>query len=819
MRRPRIRLITIYLALCLVTVSAMGAALGLGIGHTVNIMRTENYTEFDTALPTKVYDIKGRLITEFYAEEQRIPVPLRDLPPHLIEAFLTREDQSFFRHHGFSIRSLTRALVGQIIGRNLGGGSTITQQLAGNLYADRRIISLSRKLKELWWALQIERRFTKEEILEMYLNRMIMGPAVYGVEAASRYFFGHPAKDCTPAEAAILAIQLSSPSRYNPFRNPMLAQARSREILDQMVQRRVITKEAADTSFEDYWSSFDYTRVATSAFYHRMDKAPWFSEYVRRQLDDMFYGSVDIYSDGLSVYTTLDLDHQAAADLYMKRGIETANAAFRAASSQRLTVAEKTFIPIVELLGLAFDLKPIYAPQARAESSSLDFYTRKINPSLEAMALLLNVQPLKMLAGQGNAKLKTELEKSTVEGALITIDNETGYITAMVGGSSFSQANQLIRATQARVMPGSTFKPLYYSAAIDSRKITEGTMIIDEPTTFYNEDGTPYNPQNFKGEWKGPVLVWQALASSMNVPSVKVLQTIGFDAAIQRAAALLGITDPLEIRKTFPRYYPLALGVIGVTPLQMAKAFAVFANGGTAVEPLAIRYVEDRKGNVIAEPEKDMLKALSRRQRRVISPQNSAIMIDMLRRVVSAGTLAGATQSGALFRQTGPDGKTYTIPVAGKTGTTQNWADAWTVGFSPYYTTAIWLGFDRAGNSLGVSQTGATVAAPIWSNYMRDIHLGLPMKQFPRPEGGVVSVTVCAKSGQLPTALCNEGTVNLLYLEGTQPTEPCTYHAPAMEEQTSSEDTASTGGTVQSPLSSGGDQNPPASRFVPGQDR
>ncbi|MDH7483351.1 MAG: transglycosylase domain-containing protein, partial [Spirochaetales bacterium] len=247
MRRPRIRLIHIYLAFCLVTVSAMGAALGLGVGHTVNIMRTENYTEFDTALPTKVYDIKGRLITEFYAEEQRIPVPLRDLPPHLIEAFLTREDQSFFSHHGFSIRSLTRALVGQIIGRNLGGGSTITQQLAGNLYADRRIISLSRKLKELWWALQIERRFTKEEILEMYLNRMIMGPAVYGVEAASRYFFGHPAKDCTPAEAAILAIQLSSPSRYNPFRNPMLAQARSREILDQMVQRRVITKEAADT--------------------------------------------------------------------------------------------------------------------------------------------------------------------------------------------------------------------------------------------------------------------------------------------------------------------------------------------------------------------------------------------------------------------------------------------------------------------------------------------------------------------------------------------------------------------------------------------
>jgi len=771
----------VFIVFMLVLAAVLGAGLGLALSGTVNTIRTENFTEFDTALPSKIYDINGRLITEFFAEEQRIPVSIKDLPNHLLEAFLTREDRNFYSHRGFNMRSIIRAALGQILGKNLGGGSTITQQLAGTLYADRRVVSIQRKLKELWWAFQLERRFTKEEIFEMYLNRMIMGPAVYGVEAASRYFFGHPAKDCTPEESAILAIQLSSPSRYNPFRNPMLARDRSKEILDQMVSRHMISRADADESFEAYWASFDYSRVAVSAFYNREDKAPWFSEYVRRQLEDLFYGSIDIYSDGMSVYTTLDLDKQAAADLYMKRGIETANASFKSTMSQRLGVADTTYVPIVELLGLAFDLPMLYAPQSRSETNSQDYFLNTINPVLDAASLLLNISSLKPYVGAASAKIKTELEKSTVEGALVTIDNSTGYILALVGGSDYNQANQLIRATQAKLMPGSTFKPLYYSAGIDSKKITEGTYIIDEPTTFYNEDGTPYSPQNFRGEWAGSVLAWQALANSMNVPSVKVLQTIGFDAAISRAAALLDITDPIEIRKTFPRYYPLALGVIGVTPLQMARAFSVFANGGKAVTPIAIRYVEDRYGNIIAEPEKETLQAL-RQKPQVISPQNAAIMIDMLKRVVSSGTLAGATQSGSIFKQTGSDGKSYVIPIVGKTGTTQNWADAWTLGSSPYYTTAIWRGFDRPGNSLGVSQTGATVAAPVWANYMRDIHVGLPYKNFPKPASGLVSVSVCAKSGMLPTEYCSDGTITLTYLDGTQPTQFCTLHGPSLPE-------------------------------------
>ncbi len=778
----------LFVWLSLGFVILLGAGFGAALGGTVNTIRNENFTEFKSALPTKLYDIKGRLITEFFSEEKRNPVSISELPPHLIGAFLTREDKSFYSHRGFTLRSIARAAFGKLIGKNLGGGSTISQQLAGDLYDDRKDISLRRKLVELWWSLQIERRFSKPEILEMYLNRTIMGAGgLYGVDAASQYFFGHPAKECTPAESAIIAIQLSGPTLYNPFKNPQNAQARSKVLLEQMVENKVLSRAEAEASFNLYWDNFDYTRIASSAYYSREDKAPWFSEYVRRQLEeDLLYGSADLYSDGLSVYTTLDLDQQEIADAYMKRGIERANASYKRASSQRLSKADDTYTPIVELLGLSFNLHPLFVSDSKSEAKSYDYYTSRINPTLDAVSLLFGMPDLKLLANSGTARIKTDLEKTIVEGSLVTIDNTTGYITALIGGSNYSTANQLIRATQSNVMPGSTFKPLYYSAAIDSKKITEGSLIYDTPTIFYNEDGTPYIPLNFRGEWKGNVLAWNALAHSMNVPSVKVLETVGFDAAIQRAAALLGITDPKDIQNTFPRLYPLGLGIIGVSPLRMTRAYSVFANGGKAVEPIAIRYIEDRNGNLILEPEKEMRDRLREKSGalQVVSPQNAAIMTDMLKRVVWSGTLASATNSGNSMKQKDEKGDTYTIPLAGKTGTTVNWADAWTVGFSPYYTTAIWFGFDRPGSSLGVEQTGATIAAPIWADFMRDIHKGLGYKNFPSPQTGLSSVTVCAVSGLLPTRYCDEGTVNLLYLDGTQPIKSCDIHKDETENTT-----------------------------------
>jgi penicillin-binding protein 1A len=267
----------------------------------------------------------------------------------------------------------------------------------------------------------------------------------------------------------------------------------------------------------------------------------------------------------------------------------------------------------------------------------------------------------------------------------------------------------------------------------------------------------------------------------MNVPSLRVLDGIGFDAAINRAAALLDITDPDEIRRTFPRVYPLGLGIISASPLKMARAFAVFANQGRAVTPIAIRSVEDRNGRVILDPEREL--RLQQRQLgeeiQVISPQNAFVMTSMLKKTVEIGTLANPSGWGSKFTLTGEDGKRFRMPMAGKTGTPQNWSDAWTVGFSAYYTTAIWFGFDKPGNSLGVNLTGSTLAGPVWADYMREIHQGLAYKDFIRPASGVIDVTVCAKSGLLKTSACNEGDVTLPFLEGTQPSQYCNVHGNA----------------------------------------
>jgi len=766
-------------ALTIVLAVTIGVGLGLSLAETTNIKNQENFVEFAPALPTKILDINGTLITEFSADEKRELVSLSELPRHLIHAVLAREDPDFYNHRGFSIRAIARAAVGQITRKNLGGGSTITQQVAGTLYTDRRERTYKRKIKELWWAFQIERRYTKNEILEIYLNYMYMGPGTYGVEAASKYFFGHSAKEVTLAEAALLAVLLSSPTRFNPLDNPNVAMERQRYALDRMIEFGYANREEADISFAEYWDGYDYTRASVAAYFHRDDKAPWFSEYVRRELDGLMYGSMDYYRDGYSVFTTMDLRHQEAAEKFMEEGIARANREYGRSRGRSIIQAERTYIPIVELLTLFFDLTDIRATAAdQNEQKALSRYTKTINPVVDMAALAFGIPELKDATNKSFAQLKVNTEQNVVEGALISIENETGYITAIVGGSKYDESNQLIRATQANIQPGSAFKPLYYSAAIDSRKLTAASMIYDVPIVFYNEDGTPYIPLNFRGEWKGSVLLYDALSHSMNVPSLKVLETIGFDLAISRAALLLDITSQAQIRRIFPRVYPLGLGIISTSPLRMARAFTIFANQGRSVTPISIRYVEDRNGRVVMDIEKD----LRQQQRRMgsgiqtITPQNAYIMTKILEKTVEEGSLAAGSGWGSKFTFRDADGKSFRLPTAGKTGTTQNWSDAWAVGYSPYYTTAIWFGFDKPGNSLGVELTGSTLTGHVWGDYMREIHRGLPHRDFSKPTSGIIDVTVCAKSGLLKTNSCNEGDISLPFLEGTQPALYCNIH-------------------------------------------
>ncbi|MDR2943390.1 MAG: PBP1A family penicillin-binding protein [Treponema sp.] len=779
--------VKIIAAFTVIMVIVIGIGLGLSIAETTNVKNHENFIEFAPALPTKILDVNGTLVTEFAADEKRELVSLSELPRHLIHAVLAREDPEFYNHRGFSIKAIIRAFVGRMLDKNWGGGSTITQQVAGTLYTDRKKKTIERKIKELWWALQMERRYTKNEILEIYLNYMNMGPGTYGVETASKFFFDHSAREVTIAESAILAILLSSPSGFNPISNPNEAMDRQRFVLDRMVEFGYASKEETEKSFSEYWNNFDWTRPSISAYFKRSDKAPWFSEYVRRELELMLYGSLDYNRDGYVVHTTMDLRHQTAAEKYLAEGLEKANREYAKSSRRSIVQAERVYTPIIDLLTLAFDIADIRnATSGQNERRAVSRYTKTINPIVDMAALAFGIPDLKGITEAGFTELKTNTEKNVVEGALISIENETGYITAIVGGSKYDESNQLIRATQANVQYGSAFKPLYYSAAIDTRKFTAATLIYDTPIVFHNEDGTPYIPYNFRGEWKGRVLLYDALAHSMNVPSLQILDVIGFDAAIDRATTLLDFSDAAQIRRLFPRVYPLGLGITASSPLRIARAFATFGNQGRAVTPIAIKTVEDRNGRVMFDVEKD----LRQRQRRmgdsiqIISPQNAYIMTKILEKTVEEGSLANGAGWGSKFTFIDSNGKSFKIPVAGKTGTPQNWSDAWAIGYSPYYTTAVWYGFDRPGNSLGVELTGSTLSGPVWGDYMREIHKGLPYRTFTRPSSGIIDVTVCAKSGLLRTSACNEGEVTLPFLEGTQPVQYCEMHGKASPFQT-----------------------------------
>jgi penicillin-binding protein 1A len=667
------------------------------------------------------------------------------MPRHLVDAVLTREDDGFYSHHGFSLRGFSRALWNTVTGQYVSGGSTITQQLAGKLYADRSDISIRRKLIELWYAIQMERQYTKDEILEMYLNEMDFGHNTQGVGAAAEFFLRKQVRDLTVAESVMLVIQMARPGLYSPIKNPKRAKVIQREILDQMVTRGYVSKAEADVAFAQYWASWDPTRPNSTAFFDREDKAPYFSEYIRGLLDELLVGSYNYLTDGLVVHTTLDLDDQRVADELMTEGIENVNTRYLELNKTRVGYSNAAFLPLLDFLSFGLDINDLRNRERTVSSQARTYYLEKLNPLIEMASNLFDIQGGEAVFSAGYNRVRALSARTEVQGALVSIDSRTGHILAMVGGRKWDRADQFNRAASGRVQPGSAYKPLYYAAAIASRKFTPATMILDAPMVFMTAEGNTYEPLNFKGTWEGRVLLRSALAHSMNIPSLKVLDGIGFDAAIQTSSRMLGITNPAEIEERFPRYYPLGLGVLSVSPLEMTRAFATFPNQGREVVPVAIRYIEDRNGKIILEPEKEMLAAEARKgeSAQIVSPQVAYIMTSLLQSVVTEGTLAGAASYVGGFER----------PMAGKTGTTHNWSDAWAVGFSPQVTTAVWYGFDRGNRSLGVELTGATTAGYTWARYTKRVHRTLPVEQFAKPPTGLSTVNVCL-SGTEPRVFC-----------------------------------------------------------------
>ncbi|MBN2352584.1 MAG: PBP1A family penicillin-binding protein [Spirochaetales bacterium] len=817
--RPRV----VFAASC-VTI-AFAVLIGIGLGSTfagvVNTVNQEDFGRVKMPEASKVYDIKGRLITELFGEQKREIVSINEMPPFLIQALLTREDREFYNHGGINTWRTFLAAVNNLIGRNRQGASTITQQLAGLLYANRRDISIFRKITELYYAFQLEKKLSKDEILELYLNQMYFGHGCYGVEAACQFHFGHSVKDITPAEAAMIVIQLANWNEYSPRKNPVKARNMQENVLTDMVSLGYITKDAADKSFNDFWRNYDLTKPPSSAFELRKDRAPYFTEYVRQKLDEMIYGNMNVYQDGLEIYTTLNLDFQKEADEIMKDRLASVNEEYEKELSSRGTDAELFFLPAVDLLSLNFNMPHMHVNRRRHMIGTIDAYAADVNPVVDIASTMFGLEKAKDIARKTYAWERLRTKTTHVEGALVCVDPYTGYIYAMVGGREFNSENQFNYATQGHVSPGSSFKPLFYSEAIEEKKITPSTILKDVQMVFEQPSGEPYIPNNYGEVFRGDVMARDALAHSLNIPAINVLQIIGFDRAISMASRLLGITNPDEIQRTFPRSWSLALGVITTSPLNMARAFSTFPNGGKGIDPIGILYVKDRDGKIIAEPERDRLARAGGPGGlpQLIKPETAYIMTNMLQTTVKSGTVSYA--SNTYLRD-------VKYPFAGKTGTSQNWHDAWTIGFSPYFVTAVWFGFDQGGGSLGVRRTGSTLASPVWAKFMRKIHdqldadrtlekkvtktienriqgtarevsqeavageLGIPTtwlsvidqyRDFNRPDG-LVEADVCTLSGLRPSPYCRPDDVKTeIFYPDTVPEKECTMCAERWQRQ------------------------------------
>ena len=646
---------------------------------------------FEPKEATQLYAADGSLLAEL-AIERRTPIRLEDLPPHVYHAFIAVEDRRFWSHEGVDLRRTTRAFIDFVFnGYDVAGGSTITQQLAGAMFSasvDRRDISIRRKLREMRVAFALESAYSKQEILEAYVNQ-INFDGVFGIEAAAQRYFGKRARELNLPEAATLAAIPRNPRSYNPARNPERAVGRRNLILGLMARQGLVSRHDAEVA-----RAYPL-EIEEGAVQDRV--APYFVEWVRQNLYAR-YGT-DIYENGFRVYTTLDPTIQATAD-----------SALRA----QLTRVERN---------PGFRGGVTYAQTRSWPSDSLATVSR------------------------GGA------EMPYVQGMFIALDPRTGDVRALIGGRDFEDS-EINRATQAIRQPGSVFKPFVYTAAIASG-IPASEVIIDAPILIENPGSEPYSPKNFTDTFHGPMTLRRALAQSINVVAVKLGQRVGEESMAQIATSM-GITSEI------PRVPSAAIGSASLTPMEIAAAYTTFANLGVRVAPRPILRIESKEGRLLWESQ------VNREQ--VLEPRVAWVVLSMLRDVVDRGTGASAVRVQA--------GVPYSVPVAGKTGTTNSATDTWFVGFTPELVTATWIGFDLPVR-VHVGATGGTTAAPVGAAVLASFYRSHePPPAWPRPED-LIERVVDETTGLLATQWCPANEVyREIYLPGTEPTETCDLHGP-----------------------------------------
>jgi penicillin-binding protein 1A len=698
----------VVFALLMLLAALVGASMGLLLVYSTDLPQVEELEHYRPSSITELYDDHGQVIGTF-ALQRRVVASYDDYPKVLRDALISVEDKDFEKHSGINAWRIIGAAYRDLVsGGRVQGASTLTMQLSRNLFLtpDR---TFSRKMQEVVLAIQIERRFTKPQIFTLYANQIFLGHGAYGFESASEYYFSKPASQLSLDEAALLAGLPKAPGYYSPINHPERAFRRRNLVINAMLEDGKITAEQA-TAAKAKPIQLHLQKDVNSL-------APYFVEEIRRYLESK-YGTDEVHQAGLRVYTSLDTGLQKTANQAILDGL--------AAYERRH--GWKGHLPNVVAMGLPLDkyqhpdwdddievngylhalvmsVSPSSATvrfggyTATVSQNDIAWTNRKIEDILSVGDLIY--VKLISLPSEGKARVSFE-QDSGAQGALVAIDNATGEIRAMVGGRDFEES-KFNRATQAMRQVGSSFKPYVYTAAIDQGATPEDT-VLDAPVTFPTASG-PYTPHNYDEKFEGTITLRRALAQSRNIPALKVADRIGIKTVID-------YTRRFGITSNIPSYLPVALGSAEITLLEQTSAFSVFPNDGVRIVPRFITKVTDYQGRVLEEDFPDV--------KDVISARTARIMTSMLHEVVLHGTAVAASH--------------MNLPLAGKTGTTNDFTDAWFVGFSPINTCGVWIGYDEK-KTLGPIETGARAALPIWMDFMKVALAGRDPGQFQLPPG------------------------------------------------------------------------------------
>ncbi len=699
---------------------------------------------YQPTIPTKIYDIKGEVISEFFTE-QRALVNYKDLPPHLIEAIISMEDNNFMKHAGIDIIGIFRGTIGNmLLGRRPRGASTLTQQVARGIVLKSRERTITRKLREIWVTFQIEKRLTKEEIVTLYFNQIFFGHSVYGVQAASRFYFNKDVQDLNLAECAMLATLPPSPNTYSPINNPNISMQRHKVVLKRMNDMKFITQAEGDIAYKEFWESYTgkIGRRGTTAYSASMDRAPYVTEYVRRILVER-YDEKTLKEEGLKIYTTIDIEKQEAAQKLLTEALRNYNIKYEGGSLDISSVYDRTLLNKLEMLSLIVAL-PEDLSYNKFNIAVRDALNKNVSSPLALLSDMFGMENVNDVIMEVMKADEAELSRQ-IEGALVSINPKNGYIVSMVGGSGFTPRNQLNRVTQARRQAGSAFKPFVYAASMDITNYSPSTIVSDAPIGFVFEDGNSWIPKNYSANFKGDVSLRYALAVSLNIATINVLNYVGVTNAIKYMEPIFKAdNDEKKSKRMFNADLTLSLGTGLFTPLELTTGFATIANEGKEVEPILIRYVTDRHDVMIDNFEEDLKKEIEERggAKQVMSQEVAYLISDIL-----SGVLRGGTATSAMYEAK------FTRMGAGKTGTSNDWKDAWFVGYTPELATGIWIGFDSFKYSLGNNQVGGRIAAPIWGKYMVEALKTIKPTWYKKPNN-IVNVNICAISGKLPSASC-----------------------------------------------------------------